>query len=93
MRDNSPYVEPTSDMERPRRRDLNEACDSCGQFSDDNEVMRGNWLICGACRRKYDDDPPASLRVDSTEPEPCERCTSPTVTPGCASCDPNYTGV
>jgi len=88
MRDNSPSYEPQTDAPRLPRRDPGEACDSCHQFTDDNRQVEGGWLLCKPCRT-----PVPSLRVDSTEPETCERCTSPTVTPGCAGCDPNYTGV
>jgi len=55
MRDNSPYIEPTADCERPPRRDLDEPCDGCGHIGDGHSIENpGNWVICAECRRKYD---------------------------------------
>jgi len=54
VRDNSPAREPDIDAERPPRRDPQEACDVCHTFTDDNRTVRGNWLLCAACRKEYD---------------------------------------
>ena len=100
-------LDSTRDFEGVKSEDLAQCChDPAPSLRVDSPEPEG-YFKCANCEHACEDhnrdgradacdlcDCPHYV-IDSahTEPETCERCTSPAVTPGCAGCDPNYTGV